>query len=125
MKDLKDLSHDDVMTACSNVRELINVWPHLAKNKALTGRLLYRCDSVEDLRTVGFVFENALVGETFMQDYLQSWKSVGVPISLLALIPTLPSNISPEVVIIIIVIVVVVIIIIIIIIIIIYILSQL
>ena len=49
MEDLKDLSHDDVMTACSNVRELINVWPMLKKNKALTGRLLYRCDSTPAL----------------------------------------------------------------------------
>ena len=74
------------MTALTNVPELVDALPTLTSRATLTGKCLYRCDSKERLKRLGV--EDSLVSETFMYDYLMSWKDVGVPMSFLVSTPT-------------------------------------
>ena len=80
-KDLNDLSHEELVTAFSNVPELVDALPSLASRAFLTGRLLFMKDNVEKLQTIGL--EDPDVAKIFLEHYLQPWIRGGVPTSLL------------------------------------------
>ena len=93
------------MTAFSNVPELVDSLPSLASRAVLTGKLLVLKDSIEKLQTIGL--EDPDVAKIFLQHYLQSWISDGVPTSLLIGSATTSLSTTPSEVVSIIIIVVV------------------